>query len=330
MDDDAPTLHAFERAHEPVAAPPASAALAREVRDLGDDAVLVESGEFIAFAAEAEAVPHLVYEIGRLRELTFRAVGEGTGKALDLDPFDGHYLHLVLWNRERSEVVGAYRCGATDRILPRFGADGLYTSTLFAYRMELLARLTPALELGRAFVRAEYQRTYSPLLLLWKAIGAFVVRHPRYHRLFGSVSVSGDMPERARRWMLRHLLESAYLPGLARFVRARHPAGEERLVDRASGPRFSDLADLERAVGALGGQAARVPVRLKQYLKLGGLTFAFGRDPSFGNTLDILMLVDLARTPRPMLERYLGDGVDGFLDYHRFRGAASRHLEAAA
>ena len=318
-------------APEPVAPEPSSETLAREVAEIGPEAVLVESGEFLAFVAEAAAIPHVVYEIGRLRELTFRAVGEGTGQKLDLDEFDSHYLHLVLWNRERSEVVGAYRCGATDRILPRFGADGLYTSTLFSYRMELLARLTPALELGRAFVRAEYQRTYSPLLLLWRAIGQFIVRNPRYHRLFGSVSVSEEVPPRAQRWILRHLLESAYLPGLARFARARHPVGEERLVQRVDAQRFGDLADLERAIGALGGESARVPVLLKQYLKLGGLTFAFGRDPGFGNTLDIMTLVDLARTPRPNLERYLGrEGVASFLDYHRWREPASRRLEAAA
>jgi len=330
MVDEGPSLFVPEPARAPIPPAPAGEALAREVAALPPDAVLVESGEFVAFLADAEAIPHVVYEIGRLRELTFRAVGEGTGNDLDLDPFDAHYLHLVLWNRGRSEVVGAYRCGATDRILPRFGADGLYTSTLFAYRMEILARLTPALELGRAFVRAEYQRTYSPLMLLWRAIGQFIVRNPRYHLLFGSVSVSGDVPSRAQRWMLRYLLESAYLPGLARFVRARHPAGEERLVHRPNGQRFADMTDLERAIAALGGEAARVPVLLKQYLKLGGLTFAFGRDPSFGNTLDILTLVDLARTPRPMLERYLGDGVERFLDYHRFRGPASRDLGAAA
>jgi hypothetical protein len=330
MGDVAATPHALNTARELVAPPAAAQTIAEEVGALPYAAFLVESGELAAFVAEAESIPHVVYEIGRLRELTFRAVGEGTGKALDLDSFDGHYLHLVLWNRERAEVVGAYRCGATDRILPRFGADGLYTSTLFSYRTELLARLTPALELGRAFVRAEYQRTYSPLLLLWKAIGRFIVRNPGYHRLFGSVSLSGDVPPRAQRWILRHLLESAYLPGLARFVRARHPVGEERLIDRSAGPRFADMADLERAIGALGGASVGVPVLLKQYLKLGGLTFAFGRDPGFGDTLDILTLVDLARTPRTMLERYLGKGVGGFLDYHGFREPASRLLGAAA
>jgi len=331
MTDDVASSLSPDSDLEPIAPAACVRTMVGEVDALGRDAVLVESGEFIAFAAETGSIPHIVYEIGRLREQTFRAVGEGTGRALDLDVFDAHYLHLVLWNRERSEVVGAYRCGATDRILPRFGADGLYTSTLFSYRMELLARLTPALELGRAFVRAEYQRTFSPLLLLWRAIGAFIVRSPRYHLLFGSVSISGEMRADARRWILRYLLERAYLPGFARFVRARHPVGEERLIDRAAGPRFADIADLEHAVASLGGAGAHVPVLLKQYLKLGGLTFAFGRDPSFGGSLDILTLVDLARTPRPALERYLGrDRVEAFLDVHRFRGSASRSMEVAA
>ncbi len=317
------------RATVPAAPPPQ--VLAAEVAGIRRDDVLARSGELSVFVAEAATIPHVLYEIGRLRELTFRAVGEGTGKSLDLDEFDGHYLHVVLWDGGRSEVVGAYRCGATDRILPRFGPDGLYTSTLFSYRMELLARLTPALELGRAFVRAEYQRAYSPLFLLWRAIGQFVVRHPRYHLLFGSTSISSALRPRARRWILRYLLDHAYLPGFARFVRARHPVGEERLVDRASGPRFAEAAELERAVAALGGADAGVPVLLKQYLKLGGRVFGFGRDPGFHDTLDVLTLVDLTRAPEPVLERYLGRAQVGpFLEYHRFRSPGGRRMEVAA
>jgi len=315
---------------EPIAAAPSTRDLAAEVAAVRRDQRLAESGDLVAFRCEADAAPHLLYEIGRLREQTFRAVGEGTGRALDLDEFDAHYFHIVLWNREREEVVGAYRCGATDHILPRFGPDGLYTSTLFAYRMELLARLTPGLELGRAFVRAEYQRTYSPLLLLWRAIGRFVVQNPRYHRLFGSVSISRELPADARRSILRYLLEHDYLPGFARFVKARHPVGEERLADRSGVPRFAGVAELERSLSAAGCDRG-VPVLLKQYLKLGGRVFAFGRDPGFHDTLDVLTLLDLTHTPEAALDRYLGrDHVASFLDYHRFRGPGARGSEAAA
>lgn len=316
---------------EPVAAATSPERLANEVARVPRDQVLVESGEFIVFVSEAGPIPHLLYEIGRLREQTFRAVGEGTGRALDLDSYDAHYHHLVLWNRERCEVVGGYRCGSTDHILPRFGPDGLYTSSLFTYRTELLARLTPALELGRAFVRAEYQRSYAPLMLLWRAIGQWVIRNPRYRLLFGSVSIRGDLPVQARRWILRFVIEHAFLPGFARFVRAHHPVGEERLLRSSSEPRFADMAELERAVAELLGERGGVPVLLKQYLKLGGRAFAFGRDPAFHDSLDVLTLVDLAGAPAAVLERYIGRGnFPSFLEVHHCSARGLWNQEVAA
>lgn len=320
-----------QSSEEPIAPAASREALAAEVLCLGRDQVLVESGDFVVFVAEADAIPHLLYEVGRLREQTFRSVGEGTGRALDLDAYDAHYHHLVLWNRAVGEVVGAYRCGATDRILPRLGADGLYTSSLFTYRMELLARLTPALELGRAFVRAEYQRSYSPLLLLWRGIGQWVVRNPRYRLLFGSVSIRGDLPAEVRRWIVRHLLEHAFLPGFARFVKAHHPIGEERLLRSGAEPRFDAMGDLERAVSALLGERGGVPVLLKQYLKLGGRAFAFGRDPGFHHTLDVLTLVDLGQAPHAVLERYIGrENLPAFFEVHRCSSRGPWREEAAA
>jgi hypothetical protein len=151
---------------EPVVPPHASELLAKEVRRLPAEQIVVRGGAYVGFLAAARQIPHVLYEIGRLRELSFRAVGEGTGAMIDLDRFDSHYLHLFLWNTGRDEVVGAYRLGQTDAILPRFGTDGLYTGTLFTYEKGLLDYLTPALELGRSFVRAEYQKTYSALFLL--------------------------------------------------------------------------------------------------------------------------------------------------------------------
>ena len=118
------------------------------------------------FYGTASELPHLLREIGRLRELTFREVEEGTGNALDLDRFDAAYTHLFVWHRERLEVVGAYRLGRADEILGAAGKKGLYTSTLFKFRKKLLRCLGPALELGRSFVRPEYQRQPAALLML--------------------------------------------------------------------------------------------------------------------------------------------------------------------
>ena len=244
------TLPASSDAAEPIAPPADPATLAREARSLPPSAVLAQSGALTVFFAAAEAIPHLLYEIGRLREATFRAIGEGTGKRIDLDWFDSHYLRLVLWNRERSEVVGAYRCAPTDHIVPRFGVDGLYTASLFTYRSELVARLVPALELGRSFVRLEYQKTYSALLLLWRAIAEFVVRSPRYKLLFGAVSVSNDFGAATQRRIVEYLREQSYLPGLARFVRSRSPLRADLASSASPSPRRPERPRRARTGGS--------------------------------------------------------------------------------
>jgi Acetyltransferase (GNAT) domain len=316
---DRPTPRAASDAPEPVAPPADPATLAGEARALPPSAILASSGPLTVFFAGAQAIPHLLYEIGRLREATFRAIGEGTGKRIDLDWFDSHYLHLVLWNRERSEVVGAYRCAPTDHIIPKFGVDGLYTASLFAYGNEIVARLVPALELGRSFVRLEYQKTYFALLLLWRAIAEFVVRSPRYKLLFGAVSISNAFGDAAQRHIVEYLREKSYLPGLARFVRPRNPlVADPHDLPSPSSAHPEDLGSLEREVLELEGGARGVPVLLKQYLKLGGRVLSFARDPDFSDTLDALVLVDLSAAPVRVLERYMGpEGACAFFEYHR-------------
>ena len=151
---------------------------AREISRLPDDARLIDAGRFDVFCAGAQAIPATLQEIGRLRAITYHAAGEGTGAAIDIDRFDRDYLHLFVWDRQQQCVVGAYRLGRTDRIVRERGVEGLYTRTLFEYGRDLIDALTPALELGRSFVRHEYQRDYLPLLLLWRGIGRFVVQSP--------------------------------------------------------------------------------------------------------------------------------------------------------
>ena len=306
-------------APEPVAPPADPAVLAREVSAIPSSSVLARSGPLVTFVASADDIPHGLYEIGRLRELTFRAIGEGTGKRIDLDWFDSHYLHLVLWNSQRQEIVGSYRCGATDAIVPRFGVDGLYTETLFAYDYTLIARLVPGLELGRSFVRLEYQKTYSALFLLWRGIAAFIARNPRYKLLFGAVSVSNEFRPQTQRRIVEFLREAGSLPALARFVRSRSPLGPSFAPSprvRWNAPR--DLASLEREVRDLEQGERSLPVLLRQYLKLGGRVLAFARDPDFHDSLDALVLVDLSVAPLEVLVRYMGDeGLRAFLEYHR-------------
>jgi putative hemolysin len=307
---------------EPLAAAQPQELLAAEVEALPAGQVLAESGPLVALQADARQIPYLLLEIGRLRELTFRQAGEGTGREIDLDRFDAHYTHLFLWNREKLEVVGAYRLGRTDEIRARYGVGGLYSHTLFAYDGELLDRLGPALELGRSFVRPEYQRHFAPLLLLWKGIGAFVRRHPRYRMLFGPVSISRDYSLLSRRLIADSLQERCEIPELARLVRARTPLRRGRLGVKGCDPKLAralcrNFDEVAEVVADLDPGPGGIPVLLRHYLGLGGQVLAFNVDRDFSDVLDGLVVVDLTRTERKTLERYLGrDGAADFLRHH--------------
>jgi putative hemolysin len=274
--------------------------IAAEVGQLPAAACLVEAGPLQVFCAHAAEIPKTLREIGRLREITFRQVGEGTGRHLDLDAFDDHYLHLFSWNRERQEVVGAYRLGQTDQIVAARGVKGLYTRTLFHYQREFLDAISPALELGRSFVRAEYQRHHTALLLLWRGICRFISAHPQYRHLFGAVSISARYPDSTRALLIRFLEQNHLDADLAALVKATH------------GTRA-----LEASAEATDEAIDSMPVLLRQYLKLNARAVAFNVDPRFGDALDALMVVDLAAVDSTILARYFGrDGAEAFLAHH--------------
>jgi putative hemolysin len=293
----------------------ASASIAAELEALPTDTHLVQSGSFDVFCAEAPQIPTALREIGRLREVSFRAVGEGTGQTYDLDEFDRRYLHLVLWDREHKRIVGAYRLGRTDRIRHAQGVYGLYTRTLFEYDERLLDRIGgPSLELGRSFVRAEYQKNYSPLLLLWRGIGEYIVRHPRYRFLFGPVSVSTQYRDVSHEILVAFLRQHCFDTELAELVAARRPWQ----TSTAPCSIIGSVEELNRAIARAEPDGKGVPVLLRQYLKLRARVIGFNIDPGFGDALDILMLVDLAQLPARMLSHYMGCvGAETFLATHR-------------
>ena len=317
----APGIAVFQKPH-PVAQAQDPALCRREIERLPAEQRLAQSGAQSVWQATAEQIPHVLLEIGRLRELSFRAANEGTGKSMDLDRFDDHYLHLFIWNAEASEIVGAYRVGATDRILERHGRQGLYSSTLFDSRMEFFRRLGPALELGRSFVRPEYQRSYSPLLLLWKGIGSFIARHPRYRTLFGPVSISRDYSDLSRHLIATTLLQHSQAKDLALMVKPKHPANLRPVRIQGCGLSqrqvcFQDFKEVCSVIADVEFKQRDVPVLLRHYLNLGGQILAFNIDRNFGNVMDGLIVVDLTQADRKTLQRYLGaEGAAAFLSYH--------------
>lgn len=291
-----------------------------EIRNLGPEQLLISTKDFGVFCATADQIPNTMRDIGRLREIAFRKVGEGTGKEIDLDRFDAYYRHIVLWNRQREEVAGAYRLGLTDEILNTRGPKGLYTSTLFDYDRQLFSKVLPALEVGRSFVRPEYQKTYQPLLLLWSGIGRFVAREPQYRFLFGSVSISNSYLGISRTLIIRCLKKEYACTDLAGFVRAKHPAADWSLWEKKLGARYSMLRNIDEVsemVSDIEKDSKGVPILLKHYTKLGGQFLGFGVDPKFGNAVDALVLVDLTRTDPRVLGRYMGQsGLESFLRFH--------------
>ena len=281
---------------------------------------LATLGTMQAWTAQAFEIPMILREIGRLREASFRAAGEGTGKPVDLDRFDQHYRQLFIWDSEARKVVGGYRMGCTDSILKSYGPEGLYTHSLLQMKKALLEDFQPALELGRSFVRPEYQRSYAPLMLLWKGIGAFVARYPRYHRLFGVVSISDDYHPLSKELMVSFVKQRLYRGDMARLARPRKPyapAYMDRPVDDLTWRMGASMDEISDWVQDLEKDGKGVPVLLRQYAQLGASFFGFNVDPEFGHVVDGILMVDLLETGTKILKRYLGEeGLKNFQAWH--------------
>ena len=225
--------------------------------------LLLDSGSYQVFCAPASDLPAILPEIGRLRELTFRHAGEGTGSARDLDRFDQTYEHLFVWDRSHQEIAGAYRIGATD-IVARNGVEGLYTRTLFDYDTRLLDQIGPALELGRAFVQPGYQRDFSPLLLLWKGIARLVAQSGRYSRLFGVVSISDRYNSTSRQLLVKFLQTHRFDADLGRLVRAKNPPAPSPDTP-VHATTVTSLADVSSLIRRIEPDGKDIPVLLRQY-----------------------------------------------------------------
>jgi len=310
---------AAPRALAPLAPPIDPELLAREIELLPAAALLVSSGELQVYCAPAARLTLTLMELGRLRERTFRAVGEGTGRSSDSDPFDAYYQHLFIWNATAREIIGAYRLGRTDLISRRLGQSGLYSSTLFAYHDLFFKLLGPALELGRSFVRAEHQKSFAPLLLLWRGIGEYVGRHPRCCKLLGPVSISNDYNPVSQALLVGFLRRRNFDPLAPTMVRGRRPFRPQlslrSLVGNAPPGNLETLSGL---IAGLEPDGKGAPVLLRQYLRLGGRVLGFNIDPDFGNSLDCLVLVDLRRTAPRVLQKYMSaEAWDRFSRMHR-------------
>jgi putative hemolysin len=290
----------------PVVAPVDPGILADEIAALGPEGRLVQADELEVFIARARAIPNVLREIGRLREITFREVGEGTGRAIDLDAYDPAYLHMFIWSRGLRQIIGAYRLGPTDELLAAGGVSALYTASLFRYDPKLFAAMGPALEMGRSWIRTEHQKSYVGLMLLWKGIGEFVGRHPQYATLFGPVSISAEYRSVSQKIIVAFLERNRKKTDWAAWVRPTNPFREPSGKGRLRPGCLENLEDASAFISEIEADQKGVPVLLKQYLKLEGRLLGHNVDPEFSNVLDVLIVVDLRRTAAKILKRYLG------------------------
>lgn len=318
-----------ETSHQPakqccVMAETPQALVEQDLLRLAPEALLADSGEYQTWLAHSSEIPNILREIARLRELTFRAAGEGTGATADSDEFDSRYLHLFLWHPATRKIAGAYRIGQTDRILPEYGRKGLYVDSLFRIHSGFHERLGTALELGRSFVCLEHQKSYAALLLLWKGLARFISDNPRYRYLFGPVSISNRYLPLSRQIMVDFFNRHRRRHDLAALVKPRSPywswnPGARDFTGLAAG----DAEEISALLADIEKDQKGVPVLLRHYLKLGGELLGFNLDRRFSNVLDGLILVDMLGVERRLLERYMGrDRSAAYLRFHRKTEAA--------
>ncbi|MGF1752532.1 lysophospholipid acyltransferase family protein [Vibrio makurazakiensis] len=281
--------------------------LAEEISVLPKEQLLLEQGDFSVYCSPSQSIPKLMQEIGRVREESFREVGEGSGLACDVDEYDLYYNQLFVWHNQKKELVGAYRMGLVDELIKEHGLAGLYSRSLFNYDEQFIEKLDNSIELGRSVVSKNYQRSLNALLLLWKGIATFVSRNPKYTHLFGPVSISNDYSHTARQLMAATLSIHHYDQDKATLVSPSSPLNSNSnvfwqthlLSSLASVPLLSKvLARMEQGKG--------LPVLLRQYLGMNGKLVCFNVDPVFNNALDGLIVVDLKNVPLNTLSKYMG------------------------
>jgi len=283
-------------------------AIQKEVENLlQNDSLLYENKEYQVFWSSSSKIPNILYEIGRLREITFREVGEGTGKKIDLDEFDLYYNHLFIWDSVHLKIVGAYRLGMGKDIIERYGKRGFYLNTLFHLKKGFGPLLNESIELGRSFVIREYQLKPLPLFLLWKGILYFILKNPEYRYLIGPVSISGEFSKISKYLIIAFIKKHYYDKELAEYVTPRHeyiPEIDPSKIDVEILQKSTqeDLKKLDKIIDEIELGNFRLPALLKKYLGQNAKIIGFNVDPEFNNALDGFLIMDLFSVPMETLE----------------------------
>lgn len=300
------------KAPKKIVTPASESAMIDEVNTLrNSDCRLLQSKNYEVFFARAKAVPNILHEIGRLREITFREVGEGTNESIDLDKFDQYYHHMFLWDDETKKIAGAYRMGLGSEIYPKFGIEGFYLNDLFRFEPELHDMMHKSIEMGRAFIIKDYQQKPMPLFLLWKGIIHTTLRYPEHKFLLGGVSISNQFSDFSKSLMIEFMKSNYYDPYIAQYIHPKKAykvklkdADKDFIFDEAE----SDLNKFDKIIDELEPGNLRLPVLIKKYIKQNARVVAFNVDPLFNNAIDGLMYIRIADIPestmKPVIEEF--------------------------
>ncbi|MDN3596169.1 lysophospholipid acyltransferase family protein [Zunongwangia endophytica] len=273
------------------------------------DKRLLMSKNYEVFLAKREVIPNIVQELGRLREITFREIGEGTNNPVDLDPFDDYYYHLFLWDNEANKVAGAYRMGMGSEIFKAYGVNGFYLQDLFRFEPELYKMMSESIEMGRAFIIKDYQQKPMPLFLLWKGIVHCTLRFPEHKYLIGGVSISNKFSNFSKSLMIEFMRSNYYDPYVAQYIRPKkefkvilEDADKDIVFDKSE----ADLNKFDKIIDEIEPENLRLPVLIKKYIKQNAKVVAFNVDPLFNNAVDGLMYIRIADIPestvKPVME----------------------------
>lgn len=268
------------------------------------DKLVMSEKNYDVYLSGPLSMPNIVNEIGRLREITFREIGEGTNKKIDLDEFDLYYSHLFIWDREAQKIVGAYRVGKGDEIFYRYGAKGFYISNLFKIKSGFYPLMKNGLELGRSFVRKEYQQKALPLFLLWKGLLMFVMKNPEYRFMFGPVSISNDFSDLSKTLIVEYIRNNCYDHTLANYIEPKKKFNIElpEIDSELLLNNKDSIKSLDSLISEIEKDHIKVPVLLRQYIQLNAKIIGFNVDPKFNNSIDGFLVLDISKVPADTLK----------------------------
>lgn len=298
------------KSHEPLVLPGNKEMLQSEVAALPASSLLAAKGDFKIYGCLASQAPSVMREIARLREKTFRKAGEGTGYPLDSDRYDEWYHQIFAWDSQNQKIAGGYRLGVTEEIIGQKGKPGMYAASEFSLKRGFYSSLGKSIEVGRSFITEEYQRRFSLLGLIWKAIGEFMNRHPDHFVLYGPVSISADYTNLSRNLLVRFLRTNRWSAEIARRTKAKNPFKLKQLSPALANwvkQEGRTLDDISAVISGVEPDGKGVPVLVKHYLKLRGSFVGFAVDPDFSNALDGLIVVDIRNMEDRQLLQYFGE-----------------------